>query len=718
MTDKKEYAQEDIVSIEESIATISVKIAEVERNLEKLDKDMSDKIRLWLKTAPENEEDGKKREKVIMDLNKKEKELDERYEELRREKDELSRQLRIAYTAVIKNYHKTKDEEKKKGTAPKNTTVTDLKKSTILSGTSQSGIDEVNFARIFKDWELNKIEITEPSTKPSSKQSKKPKKKPPFAKQTYYGDIVEAEALGKVICIKKIVGDKLLPNAYEDISKAYKAMHEILGHSNLLTPIGVVSFKKFIVLELAQNQYHSLQDILERNIRITLQEKNANAEEREEKIKLGFTKKLHIAKCISLAMSWLHEQNEDYKHLRLKPSNILFTRDWKIKVTDYGLGLPHKYVVEKDLDNVLFENKHAHYSAPEIFLDHPTCAQASQRSDLWSFGMLLYSLLTEQFPYSDAKDFKEVSKLVSERVVPDLPRNTPDTLLALIQKCWQKTPDKRGTFKDISANDQWERISTEAQSAGQKDAQTIWDDAVKTLQGGNAKTQSIPWDHFSTVFWKFLGIDNSKDKKNYNTKCLQAMLGIPFNLQGKPPEVLKSNYFNFIKILGPLRTQGADAAAFIGNIVELCRNKWFYGVADRAKAEAAINLNLNASTSFAKFITKDPKKVKNPYLVRISANQGYVFCLSFLLDSSGKIEHTLIQPESYRDEGFISYLQKEVKKKSLNAFDSTSREYDDLFDEPFEILESTMTLIEGDGSSAANSLMGSMSMTGTKTLIK
>jgi len=213
-------------------------------------------------------------------------------------------------------------------------------------------------------------------------------------RNTYYGDVVQGRLAGKDVCVKILSG--LKPDVQKSLIEKYSKAKKILGHRCLLTPIGIVQEPPQtgeqktekpprLIVELALNEYHSLDDIITSNY------------------KIGFHQKLYTAKCVAQAMSWLHEQN--FYHLRLKPSNILFTRDWKVKVGDYALDYPTYIPEEKQ-----FAAHYVHYAAPEILTD------PKGPCDLWSYGMILYTLLVDHRPYPDAKSYAEVINAVKKRV--------------------------------------------------------------------------------------------------------------------------------------------------------------------------------------------------------------------------------------------------------------------------------------------------------------
>ena len=129
-------------------------------------------------------------------------------------------------------------------------------------------------------------------------------------------------------------------------------------------------------------------------------------------------------------------------HRDIKPGNILISSTGKVKVTDFGLAkLEQKgdgmQTVTQGISGTLY------YMSPEqvkgaVDLDH--------RSDLYSAGMTIYKMLTDDVPFDrSAGDFAIMRKIVEEPV-PRLDGTRDDLPPALVDaaaKALQKDPDAR-----------------------------------------------------------------------------------------------------------------------------------------------------------------------------------------------------------------------------------------------------------------------------------
>lgn len=101
-----------------------------------------------------------------------------------------------------------------------------------------------------------------------------------------------------------------------------------------------------------------------------------------------------------------HIHSQGICHRDLKPENILFSdnNDFSsLKIIDFGLG--------KNLNNPQEDNDFVgspHYVAPEILKGN-----FDIKSDIWSAGVIMYSLLSGQFPFEGKNKneiFEEIKK--------------------------------------------------------------------------------------------------------------------------------------------------------------------------------------------------------------------------------------------------------------------------------------------------------------------
>ena len=153
-------------------------------------------------------------------------------------------------------------------------------------------------------------------------------------------------------------------------------------------------------------------------------------------------------------------------HRDIKPSNCLLTREGILKITDFGLG---KIFDETPLEGELIhipQKKHRKkgtgststamvgtlpFMAPELL---SSIRDASLKSDIYAFGVVLYMMLTGTNPFF-SEDFNEVveNQLSLEPEAPEkLNPEVPAVLSLLVMKCLDKNPDNRqNNFSQIGS---------------------------------------------------------------------------------------------------------------------------------------------------------------------------------------------------------------------------------------------------------------------------
>jgi tetratricopeptide (TPR) repeat protein len=113
---------------------------------------------------------------------------------------------------------------------------------------------------------------------------------------------------------------------------------------------------------------------------------------------MAFGEFLGVARQCSAALKWLH--NNNVAHGDLKPGNILIDRRGHAKLCDFGLARHFKRVeigatiTLTASDNWVIEGTPP-YMAPEVFRGHPP----DGRSDVFSFGVVVYEMLTQRNPF-------------------------------------------------------------------------------------------------------------------------------------------------------------------------------------------------------------------------------------------------------------------------------------------------------------------------------
>lgn len=161
---------------------------------------------------------------------------------------------------------------------------------------------------------------------------------------------------------------------------------------------------------------------------------------KENKRNLTGTEKSTIALCISCSMVYLHSKN--IVNYDLCSENIfLYDNDYP-KLGNFGLRPQIDYFPDdKQIKSVEIDR----WTPPELYDD----GIPSPKTDVYSFGIILWELLTQELPFSDAIPTEYETRIVKNEERPPIPPDTPKILKKLIELCWSPDPEQRPSYNKI-----------------------------------------------------------------------------------------------------------------------------------------------------------------------------------------------------------------------------------------------------------------------------
>jgi serine/threonine-protein kinase len=125
-------------------------------------------------------------------------------------------------------------------------------------------------------------------------------------------------------------------------------------------------------------------------------------------------------------------------HRDLKPANIMLNKQGELKIVDFGLA---KLAGQQDLTKDATTIGTIAYMSPEQAKGQST----DHRTDIWSFGVILYELLTASLPFKGDYDQAIIYSVLNEE--PDMIQITnkeiPNEFLKIISGCLVKDPNDR-----------------------------------------------------------------------------------------------------------------------------------------------------------------------------------------------------------------------------------------------------------------------------------
>ncbi|KAK8845724.1 hypothetical protein M9Y10_020642 [Tritrichomonas musculus] len=155
------------------------------------------------------------------------------------------------------------------------------------------------------------------------------------------------------------------------------------------------------------------------------------------------TRKLITIYGIASAMAYLHSNN--IIHRDLKPANILMDDFLCPKIADFGLSkMKHSNSETMSIESTLAIKGTPIYISPEIWKN----MEYTKASDVYSFGIIIYEIITNEEPFKEFDVF-EIRSKVKKGFRPPFNCPIPESYKNLIERCWSQDPEERPTFDQI-----------------------------------------------------------------------------------------------------------------------------------------------------------------------------------------------------------------------------------------------------------------------------
>nr|XP_008509786.1 PREDICTED: LOW QUALITY PROTEIN: megakaryocyte-associated tyrosine-protein kinase [Equus przewalskii] len=255
-----------------------------------------------------------------------------------------------------------------------------------------------------------------------------------------FGAVLQGEYLGQKVAVKNIKCD-VTAQAFLDETAVMTKMQ----HKNLVRLLGVILHQGlFIVMEHVS--------------------KVGGARARGGARPSGFAtshpsaRAWPLSRHVAEGMEYL--ESKKLVHRDLAARNILISEDLVAKVSDFGLAKAER----KGLDSSRLPVK---WTAPEALKQ----GKFSSKSDVWSFGVLLWEVFSYgRAPYPKMS-LKEVSEAVEKGYRMEPPEGCPGPVHALMGSCWEAEPARRPPFRKLAEKLARElRTASASAPAGAQDA--------------------------------------------------------------------------------------------------------------------------------------------------------------------------------------------------------------------------------------------------------
>ena len=237
-----------------------------------------------------------------------------------------------------------------------------------------------------------------------------------------FGAVYRATLSSKDKSTKTEVAAKVLhPTKPEERKQQEKEIHFLnrLKHRYIVSFVGaVISAASIIILtEFASNG--SLHDYLKKESKLPTE--------------------LLYAWALQAALAIQHLQKNDVSHRDIKPSNFLITTGRVLKLCDFGISRDLRTTVSTAQRGTI------PYLAPEVFIE----LRLSKKSDIYSYGILLWELVMCEEPYKNMQGLQIMYIVGTEDIRPDISGIQSHPLLTLMQKCWATDRTRRPHIDEV-----------------------------------------------------------------------------------------------------------------------------------------------------------------------------------------------------------------------------------------------------------------------------
>lgn len=205
--------------------------------------------------------------------------------------------------------------------------------------------------------------------------------------------------------------------AIKIICKNSKEKFDFLAEPNIMKKLNHPSIVRIFDIEEDDKNIYIIEDYIEG---ITLGEALKKKKGFDEKIVISWTKQ------ICEALQYLHSLKPPIIYRDMKPSNLMVTKDGKIKIIDFGIAREYKKDSDSDTNYIGTRG----YAAPEQY----GTSQTDARTDIYSLGVTLYHLVTGKSPNEPPYEIKRIRE-INQRLSSGLEY--------IIGKCTEQDPKRR-----------------------------------------------------------------------------------------------------------------------------------------------------------------------------------------------------------------------------------------------------------------------------------
>ncbi|XP_030524439.1 dual specificity protein kinase shkD isoform X2 [Rhodamnia argentea] len=161
------------------------------------------------------------------------------------------------------------------------------------------------------------------------------------------------------------------------------------------------------------------------------------------------SKKLQTKEIVRIAIDvvegikFMNEHGVTYRDLNTQ--RILLDRHGNACLGDMGIVAACKSVGEA----TEYETDGYRWLAPEIIAGDPESVSETWMSNVYSFGMVMWEMVTGEAAYGAYSPVQAAVGIAACGLRPEIPKDCPQFLRNLMTKCWNNSPSKRPQFSEI-----------------------------------------------------------------------------------------------------------------------------------------------------------------------------------------------------------------------------------------------------------------------------
>uniref|UniRef100_A0A3Q0RLK9 Protein kinase domain-containing protein n=1 Tax=Amphilophus citrinellus TaxID=61819 RepID=A0A3Q0RLK9_AMPCI len=160
---------------------------------------------------------------------------------------------------------------------------------------------------------------------------------------------------------------------------------------------------------------------------------------------------------VAKGMEYLAQKK--FVHRDLAARNCMLDESFTVKVADFGMA---RDIYDKEYYSIQ-DHKRVKLPVKWMAIESLQTQKFTTKSDVWSYGILLWELLTRGTnPYPDVDPYDITQYLLKGRRLLQ-PQYCPDTLYVIMLACWDPDPECRPTFRSLATEVQYILSSLEGE---------------------------------------------------------------------------------------------------------------------------------------------------------------------------------------------------------------------------------------------------------------